>query len=170
VTVAADLSTPEVWRWIWLATAATFALGELAAAGTFFLFSFAIGAALACVAAFAGVAVGWQWVIFVAVSGLALGVLRPLGRRLDRDLAESAVGANRWVGRVGVVIADIPPGPHATGLVRLEREEWRAEHEGDATIPAGTPVLVTRVAGTRLVVRVADPQGRAEGERRARES
>jgi membrane protein implicated in regulation of membrane protease activity len=165
-----ELATPDVWRWIWLVLAATFALGELAATGTFFLISFAIGAALACVAAFAGAAVAWQWLLFVGASAVALAVLRPLGRRLDRDVPEHTVGANRWVGRVGVVISDIPAGPHDTGLVRLEREEWRAEHEGTGTIPAGTPVLVTRVAGTRLIVRVADPASRAEAERRAQES
>ncbi len=162
--------TPDVWRWIWLVLAAIFAIGELAATGTFFLISFAIGAGLACAAAFAGAAVAWQWVVFVGASAVSLAVLRPLGRRIDRDVPELAVGANRWVGRVGVVMSDIPPGPHETGLVRLEREEWRAEHEGSGTIPAGTPVVVTRVAGTRLVVRVADPSSRAEGERRAREA
>ena len=37
---------PEVWRWIWLATAATFIIGEIATAA-FFLLPFGVGAAAA---------------------------------------------------------------------------------------------------------------------------
>ncbi len=59
---------PEVWRWIWLATAVVFLLGEMFAFGSFFLLPFAIGAAVAAILAFAGVGVGWEWLAFVVVS------------------------------------------------------------------------------------------------------
>ncbi len=147
-----DVSSPETWRWIWLLAAVAFTIGEIAVAGTFFLLPFAAGALAAAVAALAGVSVGLEWLAFVVVSALSSAVLWPLGRRLDQRHPMHAVGATRWVGRQAYVLRDIPGGPGATGLIRLDREEWRAESLIGAPIPAGSTVLVSRVDGTRLVV------------------
>jgi membrane protein implicated in regulation of membrane protease activity len=148
-----DWDTPETWRWIWLIVAVVFAVGELAIPTSFFLVSFAIGAAVASVLAFAGVSVTVEWVAFVAVSAGALLVMRPLARRIDRDTEPVAtVGAHRWVNRVATVLTEIPSGAGETGLVRVEREQWRAESASGASLPAGTTVKVVRVDGTRLVV------------------
>jgi membrane protein implicated in regulation of membrane protease activity len=144
---------PETWRWIWLGAAILLAIGELAAPGTFFLLSFAVGAAAAALLAFVDAGGGLQWVAFVGVSAGALALLVPLGRRLDRHQGDEwQEGSTRWVGRVGVVLEEIPREPHATGRVRLERDEWRAETDYDAPIDVGTEVEVLAVRGTRLVV------------------
>lgn len=143
----------ETWRWIWLGLAVACAVGELAVPGTFFVLSFAIGAAVASATAFLDGSVALQWVLFVAVSAVALALLVPLGRRLARhDGGDVQEGATRWVGRRGVVIEEIPEAPHATGRVRVERDEWRAETDAGAEIPVGTQVKVLAVRGTRLVV------------------
>ena len=146
-----DFSSPETWRWVWLGTAAVFAVGEIAVAGSFFLLPFAAGALVAAVVAFLGGAVALEWLAFVIVSGLGAAVLRPLARRLDLGPSH-AIGANRWVGRQAYVLRDIPSEPGATGLIRLDREEWRAESLMGIPIRAGSTVLVSRVDGTRLVV------------------
>ncbi len=148
-----DLNDPETWRWIWLAAAVVFAVGELAVAGSFFLAPFAVAAAVACVAAFAGASIAVSWGAFVVVGVVATAVLRPLARRLDASSPTNTAGVNRWVGREGLVLVDIPAGVAETGSVRLEREEWRASSDGGAAIPAGARVMVERVDGTRLVVR-----------------
>ncbi len=143
----------ETWRWIWLGLAVACAAGELAVPGTFFVLSFAIGATVACVSAFLDASVALQWVLFVGVSAGALALLAPLGRRLARHQGDEAQeGATRWVGRVGVVIEEIPEAPHATGRVRVERDEWRAETDEAVQIPVGAQVKVLSVRGTRLVV------------------
>ena len=147
-----DLNDAETWRWIWLGAIVLFAVGELSVPGSFFMLSFAIGAAVADALAFAGSGMSVQWLAFVVVAGAALAVLVPLRRRLDRSTAHAKVGATRWSGRVGTVLADIPPGPHETGLVRIEREQWRAESSDSAAVPVGTLVTVLRVDGTRLIV------------------
>jgi membrane protein implicated in regulation of membrane protease activity len=146
-----DFGSPETWRWVWLAAAAGFAVGEIAVAGSFFLLPFAGGALVAALVAFAGGPVALGWLAFLVVSALAVGVLRPLARRLDQAPTQ-AIGATRWVGRQGYVLRDIPSGPGATGLIRLDREEWRAESLMGVPIRAGSTVLVSRVDGTRLVV------------------
>ena len=141
---------PESWRWIWLALAVGGIVGEIATAGTFFLFPFGIGAALACVLAFAGVGVGIQWAAFLAASVAAFAATRPLAKRLDRA-GPGSVGANRWVGQQGLVLRAIA-GEHEAGLVRIGGEEWRARSRENVPVPAGSTVLVVDVVGAHLVV------------------
>ena len=147
-----DVSSPETWRWIFLVAAVAFTVGEIAVAGTFFLLPFGVGALVAALAAFAGLSVAIEWLLFVVVSGAASAVLWPLGRRLDRKTPHQAIGATRWVGRQAFVTRDIPGLPGTTGMVRLDREEWRAESLMGIPIRTGSTVLVSRVDGTRLVV------------------
>jgi len=143
---------PELWRWIWLGTVVVFVLGEAATAGTFFLLPFGIGAAAAAMLAFAGLGVGLEWLAFVAVSAASVAALRPLAKRLDAGTPVLGVGAKRWQGETAVVLQDIPAGTAATGLVRVGREEWRAESVDGSAIAVGTVVRVVDVIGTRLRV------------------
>ena len=147
-----EWSSPETWRWVWLVAAVVLAVGEMVTPGTFFFLPFAAGAFVAALLGFLGVGVGWEWLAFLAVSGSSFAVLWPVRRRLEQRTSTSGVGANRWVGRQGVVLSAIPGEVGATGMVRLEREQWRAESGLGIVIPQGTTVLVSRVNGTRLVV------------------
>jgi len=147
-----DLNDPETWRWIWLGAIVFFSVGELSVPGSFFMLSFAIGAGAADVLAFAGADTSLQWLAFVAVAAAALAVLVPLGRRMDRSTPHAKVGATRLAGRAGTVLNEIPAGPHETGLVRIEREQWRAESSDGSMLPAGALITVLRIDGTRLIV------------------
>jgi membrane protein implicated in regulation of membrane protease activity len=143
----------DSWLWVWIAAAVAFAIAELLTPFLFFMISFAAGAVLAALAALVDASVGFQWALFAIGSAGALAVLVPIGRRLARAEADDAQeGATRWVGRVAVVLEEIPGSPHATGLVRLERAKWRAETDADDPIGPGEHVEVTSVRGTRLVV------------------
>lgn len=157
-----DLDSPDTWQWVWLVAAVVLALGELAVPGTFFVISFAFGAALAATVSFLGASVLAGWLCFVGGSVVALAVLVPIGRRLNRT-PTGAVGATRLQDQIGVVLREIPAGPHETGIVRIEREEWRAESEAGTALAVGTEVRVLRVDGTRVVVR---PVSRHEAERK----
>ena len=144
---------PEVWRWIWLVTSATFVVGEIAMAGPFFLLPFGVGAAVATVVAFAGADASWQWLTFVVVSGGSFAAVRPLARRLERGGNPIGVGAGRLVGETGVVIADLTPDPEQMGVVRIGREEWNAETPDQGHLAVGTRIEVLRIEGTRVVVK-----------------
>jgi membrane protein implicated in regulation of membrane protease activity len=148
------LDSPETWRWIWAATAVVFYVGEMATAGAFFALPFALGATLATILAFAGVGVTWEWLLFVVTSGIASAILWPLARRLDRrgSRPEGTPGSRRWIGQRAEVIQGIPGGVSQTGLIRLEREQWRAESIDGQPIEAGTVVQVVRIDGTRAIV------------------
>jgi membrane protein implicated in regulation of membrane protease activity len=143
---------PEVWRWIWLAVAVTFGLAELASAGAFFMLPFAVGAAAAAVLAFLGLALGLQWLVFLAVSIALLAGLRPLAAKLARDHPAEGIGSKRLIGQHGTVLTEIDAGHQELGLVRLQREEWRAESIDGSALPVGAEVRVVEQRGTRVVV------------------
>jgi inner membrane protein len=88
-----------------------------------------------------------QFGVFVVLSGLMVVFSQRIARRITHPEPEP-VGANRWVGVSGRVIADIRPPEF--GRVKVLGEEWRAIAE--CVIPAGDPVRVLEVAGTHLVV------------------
>lgn len=148
------LDSPDTWRWIWALTAVVFYVGEMATAGAFFALPFALGATLATILAFAGVGVTWEWAAFVVASAVASAILWPLAKRLDRrgTKSEGTPGSRRWIGQRAEVIQSIPGGVSQTGLIRLEREQWRAESVDGQPIEAGTTVQVIRIDGTRAIV------------------
>lgn len=141
-----------MWRWIWLVGAVGFGLGEIATAGTFFLLPFAIGGAVAALLAFADVNVAVQWLVFLGTSVALLAAMRPLARRLDRDGLTEGIGSKRLIGEAATVLEAIPAGPNELGLVRVHREEWRAESVAGESVASGTLVRVIDQRGTRLVV------------------
>jgi membrane protein implicated in regulation of membrane protease activity len=144
------MDEPEQWRWIWLGAAVLFGIGEMATPGAFFLAPFAIGAVVAAALAFADVPLAGEWAAFVGISVASLVALRPLARRLDRHGGSDGVGSRRLIGRPGTVLTAITPGE--LGVVRVDREEWRAESSDRTPIPEGAAVLVTEVQGTRVIV------------------
>jgi len=137
---------------IWGGLVLVFLVAEVATSGALFSLPFALGAAGAGATALAGGPIWLQVCIFLIASAASLAGLRPLARRLDRRAPRLEVGSGRWVGRQGVVTEAIPAGPGATGMIRLDREIWRAESSLDIPITVGSTVLVTRVDGVRLVV------------------
>ncbi len=149
------MESPETWSWIWLVAAVVFAVGEMSSPGSFFLLPFAIGAAVASFLAFLGVSVTIEWVVFVLVSGGCFLAFRPLARRLDRDESAEGIGAKRLIGQEASVLQ--PIGQDELGLIRVHREEWRAESADGVPIEAGQKVRVVEVRGTRCLVHPVGP-------------
>ena len=149
------MDSPDLWRWIWLVGAAAFAIGEIITPG-FFMLPFAIGAGVAAVLAFAGTSLAVQWVVFVGVSLACFLALRPIARRLDKNESTDGIGSKRLIGEMATVVEDIG-GFGEVGMVRVGREEWRAESGDQTPISNGTRVRVTEVTGTRVVVLPSQP-------------
>jgi membrane protein implicated in regulation of membrane protease activity len=126
------------------------------------LLPFGLGAGVAAVAGFLGAPPPVQLLVFLVASfGFYLG-LRPLARRLDAVTPTDGIGATRLLGGTGVVLEEITPGE--TGLVRIDREEWRAESEAGAALMPGMSIRVTEVRGTRVVVTPEHPSTLGTGE------
>lgn len=139
----------EALRWIWLVAGVALLVGEIATAG-FYLLPFAVGAFAAALLAFLGIGLAGQLVVCLAVSGATFLALRPLAARLDRTGKTEGIGSRRLVGEPGTVLATIPDGD--VGLIRVGREEWRAEAVDGQAIAQGTKVRVVDLRGTRAVV------------------
>lgn len=142
----------EVWRWVWTGLALLMGIGEIVTAG-FFLLPFAIGAGLAAVAAWMGVADIVQWLLFFVGTGLSMLYIRRFMRAQDED-SGLVVGPGRYVGMEALVLETVDTGAN-TGLIRVEAEEWRATTDGEP-IAEGRRVEVVALRGTRLVVREVD--------------
>lgn len=150
-------TSPETWRWIWLAATLFFLGGEMIVPGTFFLLPFGMSAAVAVVLAFLGVAVAIQFIVWI-VLGVALFAyfFKWSKRYAGEHETPVGVGADRLLGEVGPVIVAIPAGPTQAGRVRLGAEVWQAESDNDQTIPDGQIVRVVEVRGTRVIVTPVD--------------
>ena len=149
------MDTPEQWRWVWLMATFVFAVGEMATPGSFFLAPFALGALVATALAFADIGLAGEWIAFVGVSVAMLAALRPLARRLDLADADHGIGSRRLIGQTALVLQEIP-GHHELGLVRVHREEWRAESLDGSLIPPGATVKVAEIEGTRVLVSLVE--------------
>jgi membrane protein implicated in regulation of membrane protease activity len=147
------MENSAIWAIIWFAAAATFGIGEILIAGSFFLLPFAGGALGAAIASVAGAPPLLSWAVFLLVSVLSFMGMRPFAKRLENNAPDvSGIGANRLKGANGIVLAPISSTPGDAGLVKVGSEEWRADTRPGIAISAGTKITVIDVQGTRLLV------------------
>ncbi len=116
---------------------------------------FGLGAIVGGIAGVIGVDPVFQVIIFIVASLGFFLALRPLAKKLNAGSHEG-IGSSRLIGSEGIVLEDIPPGE--TGIVRIEREEWRAESAGASALPSGARIRVLEVRGTRVIVEVIGSQ------------
>jgi membrane protein implicated in regulation of membrane protease activity len=138
-----------LWFWVWLILAAALYVGEMLTA-TFFLLPFGIGATFALAANLLGLDIALQWMIFVAVSIIALIVLRPLVKRLTANAEQTKSGVDRLIGMTGHIIEG--NAPSGENRARVAREVWNVSTEAGDQLAVDTPVKVLRVDGVHLVV------------------
>lgn len=140
----------EIW-WVWMGIAALFVIGEIFTQG-FFLLWFGIGAAVAGLLAILGLSFGWQLGAFVLVSGVLFLVSRRLAEKISKK-QPPGIGADRFIGLEGIVLEEIDNAKN-TGRIRVQRDEWRADSETGEIIPEGRTVVVTRLDGAHMVVKI----------------
>jgi len=136
---------------VWVAIAVLFFVGEILTAG-FALMWFGIGAVVGALFALLRLPIWSQIFVAVVVSGVLFGLSRVFFKRVTRSASQQGVAADRMIGKTGVVVERIDP-LTARGLVRVAKEEWRADSENDASIETGTVVEVVRLEGVHLVVK-----------------
>jgi membrane protein implicated in regulation of membrane protease activity len=143
----------SIWAVIWLVAAATFGIGEILMAGSFFLLPFAAGSLAAFLASVLTAPPLISWLVFLVASVGSFIAMRPLARRLETNSPDVAgIGANRLEGATGIVMAPISATPGDAGLVKVGSEEWRADTKPGVALSAGTKVEILEVRGTRLLV------------------
>jgi membrane protein implicated in regulation of membrane protease activity len=137
-------------EWVlWMIAAGLLAVGEMFTLG-FFLGPVAIAAVLAAIVALAGGGVALQWIVFTAVAGASLLVLRPIARRHMRMPAQLRTGTAALVGAKAVVIDRVDG---EGGSVKLAGEIWTARSfDEDQTFEPGARVEVLKIEGATALV------------------
>jgi inner membrane protein len=148
----------EIWPWVWLGIAVTFAIIELTVlAGSFILLPFAVSAFAAALLGFYEVPIELQWFVFLAGGGLLWFVLyRWLRKWVGTSDLSPGVGAERLIGLEGLVTTTVDPDDtDRRGRVTTHGEVWGALSHDGRVLPAGTHVRIVAVNGTRVVVEPA---------------
>jgi len=140
----------EDWL-LWLILAVVFGVGEIATLG-FFLAPFAGGAAVAAVASAAGVPFIGTLAVFLLISVILLGALRPLARSHRRMPPQLRTGTAALVGKSATVLERIA-NEEGVGCVRIDGEVWTARaFMEEETYEAGTRVQVVEIRGATALV------------------
>ncbi len=112
---------------------------------------FAAGAAAALIAELCGLQQWLQWVIFIAVSAVALIVTRPLVRKVTKK-AVQPTNADRCIGQTAVVTEDID-NIEGKGQVHVNGVTWTARSSDGSVFRKDERVIVEKIEGVKLIVK-----------------
>lgn len=133
---------------IWFILGALLIITEMVTP-SFFLIWFGIGALAAAGAAYLGAVAAVQWVVFLALSAVLVLCSRKFARQVSPSPA-SKHNIDEYLGETAVVLQRIDPVAN-TGMVRVKKEEWRAD--APEVIEEGALVEVTGSEGVHLKVK-----------------
>lgn len=112
---------------------------------------FAAGAAAALVAELCGLQQWLQWVIFIAVSVIALIATRPLVKKATKSTMEPT-NADRCIGKTAVVTEDIN-NIEGKGQVHVNGITWSARSADGSVFKKDERVTVEKIDGVKLIVK-----------------
>lgn len=134
---------------IWLLMAIALVVGEALTVGLTFIW-FAVGALGGLIVAVLGGPIWLQVVVFLALSALALALVRPVAAKLMQS-GRVATNADRIIGKTAVVTETID-NLAGKGQVKVSGQIWTARSERDVVIPQDTEVTVLRIEGVKVFV------------------
>jgi membrane protein implicated in regulation of membrane protease activity len=137
-------------EWVlWMIAAGLLAVGEMFTLG-FFLGPVAVAAVLAAIVALAGGGVALQWIVFTAVAGASVLVLRPIARRHLRTPLQLRTGTAALIGSPALVLERVDG---QGGQVKIGGEIWSARSfDEDQAFEPGTRVEVLKIDGATALV------------------
>ena len=141
--------------WIWLLLGLFLLVGEILTPGGFYVVFFGIGALVVGALGLTGIELSptMQWLLFPMISIASLALFRrPLMNYFKVPSAAASDRVDSLIGQTAVALADLEPG--GLGQVELRGSPWSAKNIGHAAIHRGARVVVERVAGLELDVRV----------------
>ena len=140
----------DAWVW-WIVIACVLAVGEVINT-SFFLAPFAVGAAIAALAAAIGLATGGSLAVFLAGSLTLLLFVRPVARRHLTMPPQLRTGTAALVGRTAIVVERIH-NDEGVGCAKIDGEIWTARaFDDDRVIEAGERVNVIAIRGATALV------------------
>jgi membrane protein implicated in regulation of membrane protease activity len=138
--------------WFWVFVAIAFAIAEIVTVALFALF-ISVGALGAAIASLLGFNLLVQAVVLGVLGVAGIFVARPyLVDRLHLGRPSLRSGADSMVGQQAV-LTDPIKGDGEPGHVKVAGELWPALTEDGTALPATTPVIITALKSTILIVR-----------------
>lgn len=138
-------------HWLsWVIVAIICAVAEIFTEG-FFIIWFSGGALAAALGAGLGLALEWQFGVFVVVSAALVLSTKRLVERLHKKDVGIATNVQALIGKDAFVIMEIPE--RGSGQVKVGGDIWTARSVSGRRIPQGVTVTVTGIDGVHLVVR-----------------
>ncbi|HEY3187400.1 MAG TPA: NfeD family protein [Solirubrobacteraceae bacterium] len=140
----------DAWVW-WIVIACVLAVGEVINT-SFFLAPFALGAAIAALAAAIGLGTGGSLAVFLAGSLTLLLFVRPVARRHLTMPPQLRTGTAALIGRTAVVVERIA-NDEGVGCAKIDGEVWTARaFDDDRVFEAGERVNVIAIRGATALV------------------
>jgi membrane protein implicated in regulation of membrane protease activity len=140
--------------WFWIIVAVAFAIAEVVTVAFFAVF-LSLGALAAAVVSLLGFSLLVQAIVLGVIGVVGIFAARPflvdrlhIGRRRLESGAQSMVGQR-------AVLTDPILASGQPGHVKIAGELWPAITEDGSPLPVATPVIVTDLRSTVLVVRAA---------------
>lgn len=121
---------------------------------SFIYIFFAIGCFIAGLASFLIPSWGAQIVIMCIVSGIGVWFGREVLQRyfeVNKEIKPSTIDA--LIGKTGIVVKEI--NKDELGLVKLNGEVWSATSVNSIAIPKDANVVVEKIDGVKLIVKIA---------------
>lgn len=136
--------------WVWLAVLALAVFVEMSTMALVSVWC-AVGGLVCVFAAYFGVSIQAQLLLFVGVSILAAAIVRPLAKKYA-DPHKIPTNADRLLGMEGRVTETIN-NAHSTGAVYIDGKTWTARSADGEVISKGETVEIERMEGVKLIVR-----------------
>jgi membrane protein implicated in regulation of membrane protease activity len=136
---------------LWAIAACLFGIGEMLTT-SFFLAPFALGAGLAALTDALGAGGLGSWIVFVVVSLLTLGIVRPIARSHMTVPPRIRTGSAALIGKQAIVLERIA-NDEGVGCVNIDGEVWTARaFDEDEVIERGTRVQIVDIKGATALV------------------
>jgi membrane protein implicated in regulation of membrane protease activity len=136
---------------LWAIAACLFGIGEMLTT-SFFLAPFALGAGLAALTDALGAGGLGSWIVFVVVSLLTLGIVRPIARSHMTVPPRIRTGSAALIGKQAIVLERIA-NDEGVGCVKIDGEVWTARaFDEDEVIERGTRVQIVDIKGATALV------------------
>ncbi len=135
--------------WLWLLLGIGLSALELAAAGSFYLIFFGIGALFVGLLTGIGL-LGAEWAQWLAFSVVSVVMLLVFRRPILRMLQPVSTDVEALAGEIAITLDPISPG--AVGRAELRGTVWSARNTHTAELSKGQRCRVQRVDGLTLIL------------------
>ena len=139
--------------WVWLGATVLFGVVEAATAGLVSIW-FAAGSLAALLVTMLGANTTVQIVVFLLVTAATLVLTRPLVKKYQNGKT-TPTNADRVLGRSAKVTETIENDAF-TGAVYADGKTWTARSTDGSVIPAGEQVVIERMEGVKLFVKLIE--------------